>query len=434
MPTAAVPASAPASGAEDPIGYVLGLYPRLGHTFIRDEIRALEEIGTPVVPISINLPPASDKAGRDATAEFERTFYVKSVRLAGAVRSLARALRASPRGVLHLVGLAVRSTRFDFEATSRHLFYALEGLIVWDHCRSLGVRRLHTHFTNPTSNVAWYAAEMGRAVDGRDAWRWSLTVHGPHDFYDEPTMMLPAKGDSVDAIICISDFTRSQVIRQVAPIHWPKVHVVRCGIDLTRLRQRPSRPVGTPPRLLVVARLAPEKGHRVLIEAATILRSKGVRVAMDIVGAGPEREALAVAIERAGLADDVKLVGEIPPSEVAERLFGSDVFCLPSFAEGLPISIMEAMAVGVPVLTTYIAGIPELVVDGESGCIVPSGRADLLAEALERLLVDDELRERIVERARSRVVREHELCAQGRKLAAVLAECGPKASSVASRA
>ena len=127
----------------------------------------------------------------------------------------------------------------------------------------------------------------------------------------------------------------------------------------------------------------------------------------------------------------MKLVGEIPPSEVAERLVASDVFCLPTFAEGLPISIMEAMAVGVPVLTTYIAGIPELVVDGESGCIVPSGRADLLAESLERLLVDDELRERIVERARSRVVRDHELCAQGRKLAAVLAECGPEPSSVA---
>ena len=403
-----------------PIAYVLGHYPRLAQTFIRQEIRSLEELGQPIVPISVNVPVESDRATDDLRAEHARTFYVKSVGARGAATALLRAVRASPRGLLATLALAVRSAGFDLRAQLYHFFYVIEGLVVWDRCRAAGVRRMHTHFAVPTSTVAWFATEFGCQVDGPGTWSWSLTVHGPHDFFDESRMLLSYKASSLGAVVCITDYARSQVIRQLDPAHWHKVHVVRCGIDLDRFLARPPRPLGTPPTVLMVGRLAPEKGHRVLVEAAALLHARGVDIVVELVGAGPERDALAAAAAASGIADSIRFAGEMPSDQVALRLREADVFCLPSFAEGLPIAIMEAMAVGVPVVTTYLAGIPELVADGVTGALVPSGRADLLADALEHVLTDGPGREALVVAGRARVTAEHEVHAQARKLVAVL--------------
>ena len=404
-----------------PVAYVLGHYPRMAQTFIHQEIRSLEDHGQPVVPISVNVPPVSDRDTDELREEHARTFYVKSMGTTQVARVLVRALRTSPGGLVATLVLAVRSAGFDLRSVVFHMLYLVEGLAVWDHCRSRGVRHLHTHFVVPTSNVAWFASVFGCQVDGPASWTWSLTVHGPHDFFDEPRMLLPQKVASLGAIVCITDFARSQVIRQLEPADWYKVHVVRCGIDLRKFARRCEAPAGDPPIVLVVGRLAPEKGHRVLIEAARLLHGRGLAIGLEFVGAGPDAEALANEAKANGLLDDVNFAGPMPSDMVARRLHAADVFCLPSFAEGLPIAIMEAMAVGVPVVSTSVGGITELVITGKTGSTVPPGRADLLADALEFALQHDLPQQAMIDSARVMVEQEHDLTAQASKLVAVFA-------------
>jgi glycosyltransferase involved in cell wall biosynthesis len=170
----------------------------------------------------------------------------------------------------------------------------------------------------------------------------------------------------------------------------------------------------------MVARLSPEKGHLVLLEAVKLLADRGKRVEVDLIGPGEFSDGIEAAARAFGISDQVHLLGARSPAEINRQLRSSDVFCLPTFAEGLPVALMEAMAVGVPVVTTYISGIPELVIDGWTGMVVPAGRADMLASAIERLCDDTELTAKIIVAARAKVEEQHELRNNIPALAALL--------------
>ena len=192
--------------------------------------------------------------------------------------------------------------------------------------------------------------------------------------------------------------------------------MVRCGIDLDRFAYREPRPLPEVPVVATVCRLSPEKGLSLLLEAVAELGRRGRDVSLVVVGDGPERAAIEATVDRLAIGDRVRLLGELEPAAVADVLADADAFCLPSFAEGLPVSIMEAMATGLPVVATAVAGIPELVVDGDTGVLVPAGRVDLLADGLERILDDDDARRAIAKRARERVTMLHD----GRTTAAAM--------------
>jgi glycosyltransferase involved in cell wall biosynthesis len=201
---------------------------------------------------------------------------------------------------------------------------------------------------------------------------------------------LGSKVASASAVVCAADYIRSQVLRISDTSEWPKVRVVRCGIDLDRLSPRPSRPAGTPFRVVTVGRLAPEKGLMVLLEALVRLQESGVDVILSVVGSGPQDAAIADFVAQNGLSERVSLLGEQPADLVPGLLREADAFCLPSFAEGVPIAIVEAMAIGIPVVSTQVGGIPEMVIDGTTGICVPAGRSDLLAEGIAALATDPE--------------------------------------------
>jgi glycosyltransferase involved in cell wall biosynthesis len=206
----------------------------------------------------------------------------------------------------------------------------------------------------------------------------------------------------------VSDFTRSQLCCVTEPAWWSRFVVVRCGVDLSALEYRSPKRPDEVPTAIAVGRLSPEKGFDMLIEALSILKREGVPQRLVLVGDGPLRGALEDAAESAQVIDLVEFAGELTPEEVRARLAGADLFCLPSFNEGLPISIMEAMAVGVPVVTTWIAGIPELAESEVTALTVPPARADLLAEALRRLASDPQLQLRLSEAARCRIEQQHD--------------------------
>jgi glycosyltransferase involved in cell wall biosynthesis len=250
-----------------------------------------------------------------------------------------------------------------------------------------------------------------------------MTVHGSNEFYDVARERLAEKVAAARFVVCVSDFTRSQLMRTVAEEHWPKLRVVHCGVDPRVFDADPARHAAGEAgrlRVLVVARLVQGKGHALLLEAIAALARRGVDVHLDVVGDGPKHAALARIATRLGVTQLVTFRGSIGQDDIREEYRRSDVFCLPSFAEGVPVVLMEAMAMGLPVVASDIMGIPELVEDGVSGFLVRPGRADTLVDALAALAAEPALRAAMGASGRRRVLAAFNVDRSARELEGIL--------------
>ena len=400
------------------VAYLTGRYPAVSHTFVLREVEALRDLGAKVETLSIHRSDLSHiLSARDRHA-FETTFavlppspwtlFVSHLRAATRARSgYWRALRRA----LNMRGPGLRGALWA-------LFYLVEAVVVWSHCDRRDVRHLHAQFASSAADVALLAAELGgRARDGLGDWSWSLAVHGPVEFYDVTRFRLVEKLGDADLAVAISDFGRSQLMAHLPETEWGKVHVVHCGVDpreyAPRLRNRQQ---GEPLRVLSVGRLIPLKGQAVLIDALADLSDSGIDARVTFIGDGANRRSLeARALER-GIDRRVTFAGSVGQDEIREFYAEADVFCSSSFAEGLPVVLMEAMAMQRPVVATQIMGVPELVVDGESGFLVPPGRPEALASALARLERDADLRERMGAQGRRTVTAEFDVRKSARTL------------------
>ncbi len=297
------------------------------------------------------------------------------------------------------------------------LFYFAEAIALWGHAKRLGVRHLHAHLANVAADICWWASEFGNSAEGAKDWRWSFTMHGPTELFAVERFNLARKVAHADLVVCISDFTRSQLMYVSEPDDWAKLRVVHCGADLSRYPLAPPRR-GPGFVVLCVARLAAQKGLDVLLSAVKLLADGGTDVQLVLVGDGPMRDRLTRRAERLGIKGRVVLEGAVGQDEMAAYYAGADVFCLPSFAEGVPVVLMEAMASGRAVVATRVAGVPELVEDGVSGLLVAPGNAEELAAALQRLASSPEERESMGRAGRRKVVDEFD----AEKCAAQLAQ------------
>jgi glycosyltransferase involved in cell wall biosynthesis len=381
-------------------------YPRVALSFLSGEIDEMEARGATIHPFAMNLPDEADLRSEDARARYSKTHYLKRSwsELLGTFASTA--LR-HPIAMTKLVGTAISSARGDLPLTVRRFSHLAQASSVARECDRRSIRHLHAQFGQAPATIAWFASEiMNFPSKGRAS--WSFTIHGFQDFVDETIARLDLKAAGAAFVVCVSDFTRSQLCRLLHPSLWNRAHVIRCGIDLSHFAMRDARSQSSPPRLITVGRLSSEKGQVVLLRACKLLTDRGTKVRLTLIGSGPLEGLIRDEIASEGMEDYVELTGELPPDAVRSRLEESDVFCLTSFAEGLPISIMEAMAVGVPVIATSIAGIPELVVNEDTGLLVPPGNIDALADALETLLGNEKLRDKLVSRARKRVEERHD--------------------------
>lgn len=417
----------PLTRPERRVAYVVTHYPQLTHTFIVDEMEALMARGVEVLPVAMNFPLPTEITGEHEARERDRTFYLKAQRPGRVLRTLWGASWTSPVGLVRVLMLAIGTAGFDLKLAVWRVFHVVEAILAWDHCRRHGVSHLHAQFGLAPATIAWFACEFGNRAGGR--WTWSFTIHGFHDFVNERETALRPKAASASYVVCVSSFTRSQLMRLSAPEMWEKFHVIRCGIDLDRFVFAPRRELAKVPVIVLVGRLSPEKGHAVLLEALSRLRRDGLDAILEFVGPGEIGPDLLARADRLGVSDSVRLLGGLHSSQIPARLREGDVFCLPSFAEGLPVSIMEAMAVGIPVVTTFIGGIPELAVDEETALVVPAGDADSLARALARILRDDDLRWRLVHNARRRVEAHHSLDTNVQRLEALLLSRGAPISA-----
>jgi glycosyltransferase involved in cell wall biosynthesis len=385
----------------------------VSHTFILGEVLGLRRLGVEVHTLAIRRSPPEEvlsAADRDAEAT---TYYVLPVRPWHLLRAHVRALVRAPDGYVTTLLAALALGRADLRALLWQLFYFAEAMLVWDQCRRRDVRHLHIHFPNVAADVAMLVCRYGG-----EEWSYSLTLHGPTEFADVRAYNLAEKVGGSQLTICISHYTRSQVMNLVDPAHWDKLAVVHCGIDTARFAPRPETNDGQgPPTILAVGRLDHRKAHRLLVEALALLRARGIEARAVVVGEGPERSALERQADDLGVRDRLSLPGAVGQDEIDSWFAAADVFCLPSLAEGLPVVLMEAMACGLPVVAPRLMGIPELVEDSVSGVLVTPARADELADALERLLANGELRRSLGAAGRERVVAEFDADACAREVA-----------------
>lgn len=395
------------------ITYVVSQYPAISHTFILGEVNGIKAKGIDVHVASINQPDrAFDQLTAIEQAACKESVFVKSAVLnpIGLLRYTFKTLLASPKGFFCSLGNTLRSALAYPRQLPQHIAYWLEAMVVADMAKKNGSQQLHAHFSTQGCTVAMLAAQIAD-ID------FSFTVHGPDEFYNVDEQYLEKKFSAANFIVCISDFARSQVMKYTAFDDWDKLHINYLGVDssLFHPSKKPEQP--TCPTLLCVGRLCNAKGQGVLIQAAKILSERGVNYRVHFVGDGPDREKLEAFSLQHGLTEQLTFLGKINHDQVQVLQREADIFVLPSFAEGIPIVLMEAMASGTPCVTTHITGIPELFTHNDDGLLVRPGNATQLADALEALINDGELRARIANNALQTITRDWDLQNSNARLA-----------------
>jgi glycosyltransferase involved in cell wall biosynthesis len=364
------------------LAYIASRYPLLSHVFILREVLALRRAGASVDTYTVRRPELEDLRTAEDREAYETTVALVPPRMGRLLAAHMRALLTRPRRYLGTLRLAHALRAAGPRAALWQLFYFGEAVLMWHECRSRTARHIHAHHANVASDVALLAAALGGP-----GWSWSFTLHGPAELFAVAEHRLPQKTERARFVVCISEYARSQLMGMVGIGHWDKLHVVHCAVDLTRFhvvdrRARPPAPV----EVVTVGRAVPEKGQAVLIQAIAELARGGVEVRLTVVGDGPHLAELRALAARLGVDAFVDFAGSVGQGEIGSYYERADVFALASFAEGVPVVLMEAMATGLPVVATRIAGIPELIEDGRSGFLVAPGRADELAAALERVI------------------------------------------------
>jgi glycosyltransferase involved in cell wall biosynthesis len=404
------------------VAYLTGRYPAISHTFVMREVSALRALGTEVDTFSIWQTDCSQLLSLADAEEHERTYTLLPLRPGATLRAHAFAATTRPRRYVRTIHLAMRLRRPGLRGWALSALWVIEAMILWRECSRRGIRHIHVHLNGTAPTVALLVAAFADdARTGGHAWTWSMTVHGPSEFYDTIGERLAEKVRAATFVVCISDFARSQLMGLVEQPDWPKLRVVHCGVDPNVFTPVGHGDVETL-RVLNVGRLVSVKGQAVLIDAVDLVRQRGVSVHLTIVGEGPTRPELERVIAGSEMGALVKLVGAVGQEEILELYRHSDVFCLSSFAEGVPVVLMEAMAQEIPVVAPAIMGIPELVEHGVSGLLTRPARADEIADGIVELAGSRELRATLGRRAREKVIAEFDIDGCARKLHDVFEE------------
>jgi colanic acid/amylovoran biosynthesis glycosyltransferase len=399
------------------LAYIATGYPYVSHTFIQSEVAALRELGVQIDTFAIRRAPESEcrtKADEEARAT---TYALRPPRPLHYLRAHVAAVLGRRHGYRRALLRALRLGAGSTADLAHQLAYFVQGVVLWHRCRAAGVPHVHAHFANVGSDVASVAATL----EG-EGLTWSFTMHGPTEFSDVRHYHLAEKTRAARFVICVSEFARSQLMALVAPEHWGKLHVVHCGVDVERFVPPEQARDHGPVRVACVGRLVPEKGQRLLIEAVAAICRGGANVCLTFAGDGPERASLEDLATELHIADHVEFLGAVAHTDVDELLRRSDIFCLASFAEGVPIVLMEAMAMELPVIASRVMGIPELIEDRVSGRLVAPGSLSDLTDVLSQLVEDPEHRRQLGEAARRQVGSKFELRANATRLRRIYEE------------
>ncbi len=393
------------------VGYLMSWYPAVTETFILNEMLELRRLG-----VDLEIYPlfgAAQDVGHPGSEELaSRVQYHRGLSLE-LLAAQVHWLRRRPRAYLRAWRRAVRGNLRSPEFLAKALVVVPRAAVIARRIEERGVRHLHAHWATHPALAAFVVRELTGVG-------YSITAHA-HDLYLDRSM-LAEKISAARFVVTISRFNRALLARLFGPAAAAKTVVIPCGVDPRLFRPRAPRAPDGVFRIACVAGLRDYKGHRWLVEACALLRDRAVPLHCVLVGDGPERGAVEAAVAAAGLRGRVELAGNRPQSYVRELLDRTDVMVLPSVVtasgmmDGIPVALMEAMAAGLPVVSTRVSGIPELVEDGRTGLLAPEKDATALADAMERLFRDPVLAHRLAATGREHVLERFNLLHNARRL------------------
>ena len=395
------------------MAYLVSQYPAASHTFILREIMQLRRMGFDIRVASIR---AADRTfGRltaDEQSEQSATFYVKSAGVAGMFGASMRIFFSRPFAYLRTLAYALRLASFDLRAMLFNFLYFAEAVIFVDWMRRQNLSHVHIHFSSTVGLLAKRLLPI----------RASVTIHGSDEFTEPTRFYLREKVEAFDLLCTISQYGRSQLMRFSDERHWSKFRVCRLGVDPAVFVPRPPRQAPSPAEILFVGRLVPVKGSHVLIAALDRLVREGRAVLLRFAGSGPSQADLERDVAKRGLKEHVIFEGWQNPDGVFALYQHTDIFALASFAEGIPVVLMEAMAMEIPCVATWVTGIPELIRNEVDGLLVVPSSEEQLAAALARLLDDPDLCIRLGKSARRHVLEDFDLNRNTARLAEIFRE------------
>ncbi|HEY0795957.1 MAG TPA: glycosyltransferase family 4 protein [Acidisarcina sp.] len=405
------------------IAYLLSQYPAVSHTFFLGEIVMMRDRGFLIETASVNsIHPPPDGFPPLESREAENTFYIKQTPKLEILKVLAKAFFTRPAVIARGLGAALQLTPWDLRGMTLALFYLLEAILLGDWMRRKGCTHLHVHFSGPVATVAMLTSM---------AWKipYSMTVHGPDEFFNISRFFLKEKIARAQFVTCISFFARSQLLRISPPEMWDKFYVCRLGVQT-----KTFAPVVREPsdilHIISVGRLHPSKGQIFLLRAFRELKNRGFPIRLSIVGGGDEAASLQRFISDNGMSDSVTLRGALSHSATRQLLGTADLFVLSSFAEGVPVALMEAMAMEIACVGTFVAGTAELVEHGKEGLLVAPSSEEALIEAMAALLSDPERRARMAHGGRQKVLACYDISKNIDRLVAVFEQYGLAGKSI----
>jgi colanic acid/amylovoran biosynthesis glycosyltransferase len=394
------------------MGYLVSKYPAVSHTFILREVLALRERGIAIEVASINASPALSDLTRVERHEADITFYVKRVGAVGALKAACWLLVRRPASLLTGLRVALSLGGTDLDRILLCCFYYVEAAILAKWMQERSLNHLHVHFATPAATVALILTHIAPVT-------LSITVHGPDEFYDVPGYYLAEKVSTARFVACISFFAQSQLMKLTPGQDWNKFDLARLGVDCNHFSAHPFRASPQPFEILCVGRLVPAKGQRILIQAVEHLVHAGRQLRLRFVGDGPDRNDLERIVREKGLSNQISFEGAVNQDRIQEYYLAADIFALASFAEGIPVVLMEAMSMEIPCVATCINGIPELIRDGVDGILVAPSDIEGMTRALGRLMDDTVLRQCLGKAGRLRVQEDYELSKSVDRLEAI---------------
>lgn len=398
------------------ISYFINQYPKVSHTFIRREILGLESRGFQIQRIALR---GWDSPLVDITDKKERglTHYILRDGLKSLIVQMARQLTCNPLRFVKALFQAIKMSNMSERNAFYHIIYLLEACKVVALCKEFNSEHIHAHFGTNSTEVLMLANTLSGIT-------YSFTVHGPEEFDKPLGLHLKEKIRNAKFVAAISSYGQAQLYRWADYKDWNKIKIVHCGLDNSFLQGNPNQlSVNKRRQLLCIGRLCEQKGQLLLLKSLKEVLASGENIKLILAGDGEMRNAVESYINNNNLKSNVEITGWISSKQVKQLLNDSDAMILPSFAEGLPVAIMEAMAIGTPVLTTYIAGIPELIHSNENGILFPAGDIDSTKNAILDFLnkSNDDL-ELMIQKAYQSVEHRHHIDIETKKLACYFKE------------
>ncbi|TDT72446.1 glycosyltransferase involved in cell wall biosynthesis [Hypnocyclicus thermotrophus] len=386
--------------------YLCSEYPALSHTFIDVEVDELSK-NFEIYTSSINYPKNIEKFSDDYVKRLNKTYYIKKENKKNILLIVLKYFIINPLKFINILNYTYNlSVKNGVKNIIKAVGYFIEAILLHNYMKKNNIKHVHIHFANPAATVALIAKEF-------EGIEYSISVHGPDVFYNVKENLIVEKIKNAKFIRAISYFCQSQLMRESTPDYWDKINIIRCGIDLSKFNNInefvKEKKENDKINILCVGRIVPSKGQLLLVETVKKVIKKTKNFKVTFIGGGEYLKNLKEKVEKSNLENYIEILGPVNNDKVIKALESSDIFVLPSFAEGVPIVLMEAMSKKIITISTKINGIPELIDDKKDGFLVEASNIDELSELLIEIIKNSDNYKELKNNARKKIEKKYDI-------------------------